>query len=71
MRKGTTQQLTAADYRIQNVQKCNVKGRHVKIFKAYRNAGYHFEFVGQFTAPQKTSDGALWRVADASLRVIR
>jgi hypothetical protein len=54
---------TAADFRIENVQNVNLNGKQAKIFKAYRNAGTHFEFVGQFSAPAKTAKKSLWRIA--------
>lgn len=53
----------AADFRIQNITKARLNGRMVKIFKAYRNSGTHFEFIGQFSAPARTADLSLWKIA--------
>jgi hypothetical protein len=55
----------AADYRIQDVQKTRVNGQDVKTFSAFKRDGDRFVHVGQFSAPVKTADGALWKIAAA------
>ena len=58
--------MNASDYRIEDIRRATVNGRAVKIFKAYRRNGYAFVFCGEFTAPAKTANKNLWKVADAA-----
>ena len=55
---------TAADYRIESVQKATVNGRSCILFKAYKKQGDAFVFAGQHTAPAKTAKRDLWKIAD-------
>ena len=54
---------TAADFRIENIQKANVNGKQVKMFTAYIKQGDSFVHHGQFSAPVKTANDNLWKVA--------
>ena len=58
--------MNASDYRIEDIRRATVNGRAVKIFKAYRRNGRAFVFCGEFTAPAKTANKNLWKVADAA-----
>lgn len=58
--------MNASDYRIEDIRRATVNGRAVKIFKAYRRNGHAFVFCGEFTAPAKTANKNLWKVADAA-----
>lgn len=57
----TTQ--TAAEFRIESVQRATVNGRTVKLFRAYRREGSAFVHVGQFSAPARTANRDLWKIA--------
>lgn len=54
---------TAQDFRIENVQKAILNGRQVKLFKAFEDRGDAFHYIGQFSAPVKTANKELWKVA--------
>lgn len=54
---------TAADFRIEQIQKATVNGKQVKIFTAYAKQGDAFVHVGKFTAPAKTANKNLWTIA--------
>lgn len=53
----------AEDFRIEDVRKATVNGQSVKLFRAYKKQGDAFVHVGQFSAPQRTADKDLWKVA--------
>ena len=55
---------TATDYRIEQIQKATVNGRAVKLFTAYERKGDAFVHVGQFSAPVKTANRDLWKIAE-------
>lgn len=58
---------TAADYRIERIEKATVNEKQVKTFLAYVNqAPSGFVFLGAFTAPVKTADKNLWLIANES-----
>ena len=54
---------TAADFRVESVQKATVNGSSVKLFKAFEKQGSAFVFVGQFSAPVRTANKNLWMIA--------
>ena len=56
---------TAADFRIEQVQKATVAGRQVKLFSAFKKQGDAFIHVGKFSAPIKTANKNLWLIAAA------
>lgn len=45
-------------YRIENIQKANLNGRAVKLFKAYEYSEKQnaYIFIGQFSAPERTAN---------------
>ena len=57
--------MTAENYRISDITKATHNGRRVKIFKAWQRdqpmRGYLY--AGQFTAPVKTANRDLWKIA--------
>lgn len=55
---------TAADYRIEQVQKATVNGKLVKLFDAFEREGDAFVFVGKFRAPANTANKNLWLIAE-------
>ena len=59
--------MNATDFRIEEVKKATVNGVQCKLFKAFRKEGDAFVFCGQFSAPVKTANRDLWKIADASL----
>jgi hypothetical protein len=64
--------MNASDFRIEEIRKAKVNGRAVKTFKAFRKDGDAFVFCGQFSAPAKTANKDLWKIADAAkLSVIK
>lgn len=63
-RRDTMTTKTAADFRIEQIQKATVNGKQVKIFTAYaKQQGDAFVHVGKFTAPAKTANKNLWAIA--------
>lgn len=62
-RRDTMTTKTAADFRIEQIQKATVNGKQVKIFTAYAKQGDAFVHVGKFTAPAKTANKNLWTIA--------
>jgi hypothetical protein len=54
---------TAADFRIEQVQKATVNGKQVKLFNAFEKRGDAFVHIGKFTAPAKTANKNLWQIA--------
>ena len=57
---------TAADFRIEQIQKATVNGKAVKLFSAYEKRGDAFVHIGKFTAPAKTANKNLWEIAAAA-----
>ena len=55
---------TAADYRIEQVQKATVNGQLVKLFDAFERDGDAFVYVGKFRAPVRTANKNLWLIAE-------
>ena len=55
--------MNATQYRIEDIRKATLNGRAVKLFKAYQKHGDSFIFCGQFSAPVKTANRDLWKVA--------
>ena len=55
---------TAADYRIEQIEKATVNGQAVKVFDAFERDGDAFVFVGKFRAPVKTANKNLWLIAE-------
>ena len=55
--------MNATQYRIEDIRKATLNGRSVKLFKAYEKSGDAFVFCGQFSAPVKTANRDLWKVA--------
>ncbi|WP_208511431.1 hypothetical protein [Variovorax paradoxus] len=55
---------TAYDYRIEDVQRATVNGKAVKLFTASEREGETFVHVGRFSAPGKTADRDLWKIAE-------
>jgi hypothetical protein len=53
------------NYRIEQIQKATLAGVKVKVFNAYKKQGDAFVFVGQFSAPQRTANRDLWKIAAA------
>ena len=58
--------MSAADFRIEEVRKATVNGKAVKVFKAFRKDGNAFVFCGQFSAPARTANRELWKIAAAA-----
>ena len=58
--------MANANFRIENIQRAQVGGRAVKLFKAFKRQGDAFVFVGQFAAPARTANKNLWLVVDAA-----
>jgi len=54
---------TAADYRIENIQRATLNGRQVKLFSAFAQQGNAFVHCGKFSAPAKTANRDLWKIA--------
>ena len=59
----TTNCKTAADFRVENVQKATVNGAKVKLFRAYERNEDAFVYVGTFAAPARTANKNLWMIA--------
>ena len=57
---------TAADYRIESIRKVTLNGAAHKAFKAFKKQGDAFVFVGEFSAPAKTANCDLWKIANAA-----
>lgn len=57
---------TTTDYRIEEIRKVTLNGAARKLFKAYRKQGGAFLFAGEFSAPAKTANRDLWKVANAA-----
>jgi len=57
---------TAADFRIEQVQKATMNGKQVKLFTAYEKKGDSFVHIGKFSAPAKTANKNLWLIAAAA-----
>ena len=57
---------TATDFRIESIQKATLNGSTVKLFKAFEKHGNSFVFCGQFSAPVRTANRDLWKIAAAS-----
>lgn len=54
---------TAADFRIEQVQRATVNGRAVKLFTAFVKQGDAFVHQGKYSAPVKTANRDLWKIA--------
>lgn len=54
---------TADDFRIENVQKVTLNGRQAKLFTAFVRQGEAFVHHGKFSAPVKTANRDLWKIA--------
>jgi hypothetical protein len=54
---------STADFRIENIQKANLNGRQVKLFTAFLKRGDAFIHHGRFSAPVKTANRDLWKIA--------
>ena len=59
---------TAADFRIEQIQRATVNGKAVKIFTAYQKDGEDFVHVGKFTANARTANKNLWLIAADATR---
>ncbi len=57
---------TTANFRIENIQKANVNGRQVKLFTAFVKQGDAFVHFGKFSAPIRTANRDLWKIAAAA-----
>ncbi len=57
---------TAEDFRIGNIQKATLNGRQVKLFTAFVKQGGAFVCFGKFSAPIKTANRDLWKIAAES-----
>jgi len=57
---------TATDYRIESIRKVTLNGTARKAFKAYQKQNDAFVFVGEFSAPAKTANRDLWKIANAA-----
>ena len=55
--------MSASNFRIEEIRKATVGGRVVKMFKAYELHGNVFVFCGQFSAPVRTANKDLWKIA--------
>lgn len=53
-------------YWITDIRRARLNGRNVKIFKAYLLDGFAYVFVGEFSAPVRTANRDLWKVAASS-----
>lgn len=59
--------MTAAqDFRIESIQRATVNGRQVKLFTAYQKRDDAFVHIGKFSAPVKTANRDLWKIAAAA-----
>ena len=54
---------TAANFRIEQIQKAIVNGRQVKMFTVYSKRGAAFIHMGKLTAPARTANKNLWLIA--------
>ena len=54
---------TATDFRIENIQKATFNGRQIKMFTAFIKQGASFVHHGKFSAPVKTANKDLWKIA--------
>jgi len=54
---------TAADFRIENIQKATLNGVQVKLFTAFMKQGDAFVHHGKFSAAVKTANRDLWKIA--------
>ena len=57
---------TSANFRVEDIQKATVNGSAVKLFKAFEQRGDAFVFCGQYSAPAKTANKDLWKIAAAA-----
>lgn len=55
--------VTAADFRVESIQKATLNGRQVKLFTASLKQGDAFVHYGKFSAPVKTANRDLWKIA--------
>lgn len=55
--------MNASDFRIEEIRKATVNGVQCKMFKAFRKDGDAFVFCGAFTAPARTANRDLWKIA--------
>ncbi len=55
--------MNASNFRIEEIRKATVGSRAVKMFKAYELRGNVFVFCGQFSAPARTANKDLWKIA--------
>lgn len=53
-----------SNYRIESIQKVTLKGKNVKLFKAYKKNGDDYVFCGQYSAPAKTANKNLEQFID-------
>lgn len=58
--------MAQADFRIDGIQKATVNGKSVKVFTAFKRQGDAFVHVGKFTAPARTANRDLWKIAAAA-----
>lgn len=54
------------DFRIEAVSRATVNGRVCKLFVAFRRRGSAFVRIGQFSAPARTANRDLWKIAAAA-----
>jgi hypothetical protein len=59
--------VNATDFRIEEIKTAQVNGVKRKIFKAFRKQKDAFVFCGQFSAPVRTANKDLWKVAMESI----
>ena len=55
-----------SDFRIENVSRVVLNGRACVLFVAFRRQGSAFVRIGQFSAPARTAERDLWKVAAAA-----
>lgn len=58
--------MNASNFRIESIRRATLNGRNVKTFKAYSKSGDSFVFCGQFSAPARTANRDLWKIAAAA-----
>lgn len=55
--------MSATNFRIEEIKFATLNGSNVKTFKAFKKDAVGFVFVGQFSAPRRTANKNLWKVA--------
>jgi hypothetical protein len=55
--------MTAAHWRIENIETATSYGHRAKVFTAYVRQGDTFIYCGRFSAPLRTANRDLWKYA--------